>query len=210
MMDWIILGGLAYLLIKDRDKVKPKQEEEEVLPEPGGIPTPWDDDTGGRSDEPTRPDPSETVWTETSSWSGEAVTTGPGGTNVVWFFKSGVRYQDGTVDWSPNTYIVIGDENHHFFLTQNSDRGSIDIKWEFTGNPDKRDSKNVTVFASLEEAIEKADEMSNPPEDDDPLGPQKQPEPEEDKPTQPSLPSQPGLGLGGNQQWTGAYMGGGL
>lgn len=200
MIDWIILGGLAYLLIKDRDKVKQEEEEEEL--NPGGIPIP--DDTGGRSD------PSETVWTETSSWSGEAITTGPGGDNVVWFFKSGIRYQDGSTDWGQE-YIVIGDAAHHNFLRSNSDRGTVDIKWEFTGNPNKQDSKNVIVFATLEEAIARAEELSNPePEDDDPTGPQKAPEDDDSTPTQPSLPTQPGLGLGGGTQWTGAYMGGGM
>lgn len=196
-MIWALLGiGGVYWLLRDEKKAK----EEEVLPEPGGVPIPDTDDSG-------RSEPEPQTWTETAEWSGEYIATGPRGENVVWFFRSGVRYQDGTVEWSSNTYIVIGDANHHFFLTQNSDRGSIDIKWEYTGNPDKRDSKNVTVFASLEEASKKADELSNPPEDDDPLGPQGQPEPEEDKPSQPSLPTQPGLGLGG-----GAYspFGGGM
>lgn len=197
MIDWIILGGLAYLLIKDKDN----DTEEENLPDPGGVPIP--DDTDGGSDGPEVQE-----YTKISSWSGEAFTTGPGGDNVVWIYHAGIRYTDGTTVMDDSQYIVIGDASHHNFLRQNTSGGSINIPKEMTGG--STDQNNVTVFASIEQAIARAEESSNPEEDDDPMGPQKQPEDDDSTPTQPSLPTQPSGGLGGGTQWTGAYMGGGM
>jgi hypothetical protein len=102
----------------------------------------------------------------------------------------GIRYADGTADFSSTTYIVIGDKGHTSFLRANSDRGTVDIAKEYTGGT--QDMDNVVVFASLADAEARADELANPtpPDPNDPTQPQPQPE-EEDKPTPPSLPTQP-------------------
>lgn len=168
MIQTLVGFGLAYLFFKNKNK------DDAVVD---------DDDTT-----PTPPTPQK--WTETAEWSGEYIATGEGGENVVWFFRSGIRYQDGTTEWNSTTYIVIGDKNHHNFLRSNSDRGTTDIKWELTGNPDKKDSKNVVVFKTLEEASKRADELSNPEEDDDPTSPQKPPS-NPPQPSPPSFPTQP-------------------
>lgn len=179
MIELIGIGAVYWLLRHDKDKGATTPQEED-LPPTGGIPT-----------------PPKQEWTETSEWSGEYIATGPKGENVVWFFKQGIRYQDGTTEMGKQ-YIVIGDKNHHNFLRSNSDRGTIDIKWEFTGNPNKKDSKNVQVFATLEDAEKKADALSNPAPRDptDPVQPQPEPEPEEDKPSGPTLPTRPPMGGG--------------
>jgi len=183
MLGVLMLGGL-YLWLRDGDAtpVAPKPEEDEDLPS-GGI--------------PTIPDPSETKWTDTAEWSGEYIATGPKGENVVWFYRTGIRYQDGTTEWSSTTYIVIGDKNHHYFLRSSSSRGTINIPKRFSGGP--VDMKNVQVFASLQEAEKRADELSNPAEPDptDPTRPQPEPEPEEDKPSKPR-PPMPDYGFGGS------------
>ena len=176
---FVIAGGL---LLKMRERVVKEDDK------------PQDDDT------PTRPDPSETKWTDTSEWSGEYVA----GDNVVWAFRTGIRYQDGRAEWSSTTYYVIGDAAHHNFLRSNSDMGTIDIKWEYTGNPTEKDSKNVVVFPTLEDASKRADELANPDDDDDPTSPQKPPE-DDGTPSQPSLPSQPDYGFGGMTNLGGGF-----
>ncbi|MHC4950635.1 MAG: hypothetical protein ACYTEU_06570 [Planctomycetota bacterium] len=170
MIQTLVGVGIAYLFFKNKNK------DDAVV----------DDDT---MPDDTTPTPQK--WTDTSEWSGEYFAMGEGGENVVWFYRSGIRYEDGTTEWSNTQYIVIGDKNHHNFLRSNSDRGTIDIKWEYTGNPSKQDSKNVIVFPTLEDAQKRADELSNPEEDDDPTSPQKPDEPEDDEPSQPSFPTQP-------------------
>ena len=176
---FVIAGGLL-LKLRERMEDKPSEEEvdiddDEVLPE-------------------ERPD--EQVWTKTARWSGEYSATGEGGDQVVWFLTMGIRYADGTADFSDTTYIVIGNKNHTGFLRANSDRGTVDIAKEYTGGTTDQD--NVVVFASLADAEARADELANPtPKDpNDPTQPQK-PDPEEDEPTQPSLPTQPDYGFGG-------------
>ena len=146
--------------------------------------------------------PDEQVWTKTAKWSGEYATTGTGGDQVVWFLNMGIRYADGTADFSDTTYIVIGNKNHTAFLSANSDRGTVDIAKEYTGGSVDRD--NVVVFATLADAEAKADELANPTPTDpnDPTQPQKPQEPEEDEPTQPSLPTQPDFGFGGFNQFS--------
>ena len=167
----VILYG-AYRILRDRKPTesKPDIDDDSELPE-------------------ERPD--EQVWTKTSKWSAEYTTTGEGGDQVVWFYTSGIRYADGTADWSDSTYIVIGNKNHTSFLSSNTDGGSIDIAKEYTGGD--KDSKNVIVFASLADAEAKADELANPEPTDptDPTQPQKPQEPDEDAPSRPSFPTQP-------------------
>lgn len=183
MYQLVIGVGIAYFFLREGRKSSPKPEP---VPEPDPEPQP-------------SPEPPVQEWTETAEWSGEYVS----GENVVWFFRKGIRYTDGTAEFSDTTYIVIGDANHHNFLSANSDRGTIDIKWEFTGNPSQRDSENVVVFATLEDAERKADELTNPPPRDptDPVQPQ--PEPEEDEEDDQggfSLPTRPDYGLGGGSR----------
>ena len=156
---------------------------------------------------PTTPDPSETKWTDTASWSGEEFSTGPGGENVVWVYRRGIRFQDGSTEMDDNEYIVIGDKVHHNFLRSSSDRGTIDIPKRFTGGT--TDQQNVQVFSSLETALAKADSLSNPEPTDpnDPTQPQKPDEPE-DEPTSPGLPTRPGNDLGGMGGYTNLSGGG--
>ena len=145
--------------------------------------------------------PDEQVWTKTAKWSGEYATTGSGGDQVVWFLTMGIRYADGTADFSNTTYIVIGNKNHTAFLRASGDRGTVDIDKEYTGGT--TDQENVVVFASLADAEARADELANPtaPDPNDPTKPQAPP-PEEDEPTQPSLPTQPDFGFGGFNQFS--------
>ncbi len=170
MINAVVPLGIAYLLFRNKDDK----------------PTPDIDDDSELPDE--RPD--EQKWTKTAKWSGEYATTGEGGDQVVWFLTMGIRYADGTADFSDTTYIVIGNKNHTSFLSANSNRGTVDIAKEYTGG--SRDVDNVVVFASLADAEAKADELANPEPTDptDPTQPQK-PDPEEDKPSPPSFPTQP-------------------
>ena len=175
MINAVVPLGIAWLLLRNKeDKVTdptldPDIDDDSELPE-------------------ERPD--EQVWTKTAKWVGEYATTGTGGDQVVWFLNMGIRYADGTADFSSTTYIVIGNKNHTSFLRANSDRGTVDIAKEYTGGT--QDMDNVVVFASLADAEARADELANPtpPDPNDPTQPQPQPE-EEDKPTPPSLPTQP-------------------
>ena len=162
MIQYAIAVGLAYWLLKGADRKAPEPE-----PSPDPEPSP-------------RPDPSETKWTETAVWSGESVFSGSGGENVVWIVQFGIRYQDGSTEMSDSEYILIGNKNHTAFLTANSDRGTLDIKKEYTGGD--RDIKNAVVFPDLASAEARADELSNPPARDpnDPVQPQPEPEPPED------------------------------
>ena len=149
------------------------------------------------SDDTTPTAPPLQEWTETAQWSGEYATTGEGGDQVVWFYRRGIRYNDGTADFGDTTYIIIGNKNHTGFLSANSDRGTIDIPKELTGG--EKDVKNAIVFPDLATAEAKADELANPAPVDpnDPTQPQKPQEPDEDEPTQPSLPTRPDYGFGG-------------
>lgn len=131
-------------------------------------------------DEPTAPDPAETVWTDTSTWSGEYSASGSGGEHVVWFYTRGIRYQDGSTEMDDTTYIVIGNKTHTSFGRANTDRGTIDIPMRFTGGT--TDQQNVVVYSSLADAEAKADLLANPPASDpnDPTSPQPQPEDDEE------------------------------
>lgn len=179
---FVIAGGL---LLKLRERVEKKPTDPTTTPD-------IDDDAVLPEE---RPD--EQVWTKTALWSGEYATTGSGGDQVVWFLNMGIRYADGTADFSDTTYIVIGNKSHTSFLSANSDRGTVDISKEYTGG--EKDADNVVVFASLADAEAKADELANPTPTDpnDPTQPQKPDEPEEDEPSQPSLPTRPDFGFGG-------------
>ena len=186
----IVAAGIAYFLLRT-PKVSPMPED----------PSPTTPDPS-----PTTPDPSETKWTDTASWSGEEFSTGPGGENVVWVYRRGIRFQDGSTEMG-DEYIVIGDKVHHNFLRSSSDRGTIDIPKRFTGGA--TDQQNVQVFSSLETALAKADSLSNPEPADpnDPTQPQKPEEPE-DEPTSPGFPTQPDNDLGGMGGYTNLSGGG--
>jgi len=164
MIQFVVAAGLFLWLMQES---KDQGSDPKPAPKPDPEPSP----------EPS-PEPPVQEWTETSEWSGEYIA----GNNVVWTFRKGIRYTDGTAEFDNTQYIVIGDKNHHNFLTQNSSNGAINIKWEFTGNPSKVDSKNVVVFPSMAAAEKKADELANPKPADpnDPYQPQPQPQPEED------------------------------
>jgi len=176
---FVIAGGL---LLKLRERME----------KPTDTPTTPDDDEGTT---PTAPPLRE--WTETAQWSGEYAATGEGGEQVVWFYRRGIRYTDGTAEFGDTTYIVIGNRNHTAFLSANSDRGTVDIPKELTGG--EKDADNVIVFPDLASAEARADELANPAPVDpnDPTQPQKPQEPDEDEPTQPSLPTRPDYGFGG-------------
>ena len=153
---------------------------------------------------PETPDPEVAPdlqkWTDTASWSGEYAKKGYDGTErVVWFLTTGIRFTDGTTEMSDTTYILIGNKNHTAFRRTNSDKGTVDIKKEYTGGDS--DVKNATVYASLEAAEAEVDRLSVKPESDpnDPYKPQPQPEEEEEDNTPPnSFPPQQGLNLGQN------------
>lgn len=184
MLGVLMLGGL-YLWLRDGDATPtppmPEEDKEDPL----------DDDST------PSPTPTPQKWTDTAEWSGEYIATGPQGENVVWFYRTGIRYEDGTTEMSSTTYIVIGDANHHAFLRSNSNRGTIDIPKRFSGG--SVDMKNVQVFSDLQTASDKADKLSNPPPRDptDPVQPQPEPE-EEDEPSRPSGPTLPDYGFGGS------------
>ena len=144
------------------------------------------------------PDPSTTEWTETAEWSGEYAETGYDGTErVVWVMRTGIRYQDGSTQMDSTEYVLIGNKNHTAFRSANSDRGTLDIKKEYTGGD--ADVKNAIVYASIAEAEAKVRELSEEPEND-PTQPQPQPE---DTPEDSGnddgfggLPARPGNALG--------------
>lgn len=189
---FVIAGGL---LLKLRERMGDDKDK------PIDPPTTPDDDDGAT---PAAPPLRE--WTETAQWSGEYATTGEGGDQVVWFLKKGIRYTDGTAEFGDTTWIIIGNKTHTAFLTANSDRGTVDIKKEYTGGD--KDVKNAVVFDSLASAEARADELANPAPYDpnDPTQPQR-PDPEEDEPSQPSLPTRPDYGFGG---FTNLGFGGGF
>ncbi len=183
----IAVGIAAWLLLRDQDKSSDSDDNSEV------------DDT------PTKPEDSSDLppqeWTETASWSGEYAKKGYDGTErVVWFFTTGIRFTDGTTEMSDTTYILIGNKNHTAFRRTNSDRGTVDIKKEYTGGDS--DVKNATVYATLEAAEAEVDRLSVKPESNpnDPTKPQPQPEdkPEDDNRPPNSFPPQQGLNLGQN------------
>jgi len=179
----LVVGGIAWILLRegtDKPDVDPT-----LTPEPTPEPT---------------PDPSSTEWTLTASWSGEYAEKGYDGTErVVWVLKKGIRYQDGTTQMDDSEFILIGNKTHTAFRSANSDRGTIDIKKEYTGGA--ADVKNVVIYASLADAEAKVRELSQEPEYDptDPTQPQPQPEDDDDGSSGGGfggLPAAPGYQLG--------------
>jgi hypothetical protein len=179
----VALGVGLWLIFRDPSK-KDDEEKPDLQPEP----QPEDE-------MPTRPDPSETKWTDTVSWSGEYVA----GENVVWTMQRGIRFQDGSTEMDSTIYIVIGNSNHTAFLRNSVSGGTINISKEESGGDE--DMKNVRVFATLADAEAKADDLANPPEADpnDPTQPQRPPE-EDDSGSGDgfSFPRQDGFNLGQN------------
>lgn len=184
-----------WLIFKESSK---KDKPEESLPDEGGIPIP-------ETEPETRPDPSETEWTETASWSGEYAKTGYDGTDyVVWILQTGIRYQDGSTQMDSSEYVLIGNKTHTAFQSANSDRGTLDIKKEYTGGTS--DVKNAVVYPDLQAAIDRVDELAEEPEYDptDPVQPQPEPEDDSDSGGGFSFPRQDGFNLGQN---VGSYGG---
>ncbi len=186
--------GLWLIFKESSKKVEP---EETPLPDEG-------DDT------PTKPQDSSDLppqeWTETASWSGEYAKKGyDGSDNVVWVLQTGIRYQDGSTQMDSSEYVLIGNKIHTGFITANSDRGTLDIKKEYTGGT--KDVKNAVVYPDLQAAIDRVDELAEEPEYDptDPIQPR--PEPEDDDSDSGggfSFPRQDGFNLGQN---VGSYGG---
>jgi len=183
----LVVGGIAWLLLRE-GKDKPDADPTPT-PEPAPEPT------------PTRPDPSETKWTETASWQGEYAEKGYDGTErVVWGLTKGIRYQDGSTKMDNTQYILIGNKTHTSFRSANSDRGTIDIKKEYTGGD--KDVKNAIVYDSFATAEAKVRELSQEPEYDptDPIQPRPEPEDDDDGSSGGGgfggLPAAPGYSLG--------------
>tara|TARA_R110002012_G_scaffold312742_1_gene523734 strand:+ start:97 stop:690 length:594 start_codon:yes stop_codon:yes gene_type:complete len=183
----IAVGIAAWLLLREG-------KEKEGSADPEETPT---------TPTPTKPEDSSDLppqtWTETASWSGEYAKKGYDGTErVVWMLNMGIRFTDGTTEMSDTTYILIGNKTHTAFRRTNSDRGTVDIKKEYTGGDS--DVKNATVYASLEAAEAEVDRLSVEPEyDPTSPQPQKPPEEEEEEKRPPSsFPPQQGLNLGQN------------
>ena len=182
----LVVGGIAYLLLREG-----KEKPEEPTPTPTPDPT------------PTPTDPSTTKWTETASWQGEYAEKGYDGTErVVWGLTMGIRFQDGSTEMGDTQYILIGNKTHTAFRTANSDRGTLDIKKEYTGGD--KDIKNAIVYDSFATAEAKVRELSQEPEYDptDPIQPRPEPE-DEDNGGDASggggfggLPAAPGYSLG--------------
>jgi len=176
-----VAAGIVWILLRER------KDEPDAEPTPD--PTP----------DPTPSDPSTTVWTETASWSGEYAEKGYDGTErVVWVMRKGIRFQDGSTEMDDSEFILIGNKMHTAFRSANSDRGTIDIKKEYTGGD--ADVKNAIVYASLAEAEAKVRELSQKPQPR-PGEPQPQPQPEEDEDDSNDggfggLPASPGYQLG--------------
>ena len=200
---FLALGVGLWLIFRESSK-KDKSDDgmtEDGLPDYSGdkegIPTP---------DKPEKPDPSETEWTETASWSGEYAKKGyDGSERVVWILQTGIRYQDGSTQMDSSEYILIGNKTHTAFQSANSDRGTIDIKKEYTGG--SADVKNAIVYPTLQAAIDRVDELSEEPEYDptDPVQPRPQPkEDDSDSGGGFSFPRQDGFNLGQN---VGSYGG---
>ena len=167
---------------------------------------PTDPETPERPNDPITPDlpPSPPVdgdvdgdgiveFEDLTVWSGE----GSVDQSVVWSYQMGIRKEDGSEEYG-NPYIVIGDSAHHNFLRSNSNRGTIDIPKERTGG--SSDQRNVIVFASVQDALDRLNEEEEPRDPTDPVQPQPQPEDDDedpnDRPSQP-FPPRPDYGLGG-------------
>lgn len=172
MIQFVVAAGVAYFLLRGASRREDNSQEDENLPEPGGIPT-----------LPDQPMDFEKI----TRWSGEAIV----GDEVVWEYTTGIRFDDGTEEYD-NPYVVIGNASHTSFLRSNSNAGTIDIPKERTGGD--QDMDNVRVFASIADAEEYLNREEEPPS---PTDPQREPEDDDSTPTQPSLPTQPGYGLGG-------------
>ena len=114
---------------------------------------------------------------------------------MVWLYERYLVYDNGDRVKNGSSYVVIGNSNHTSFLRTNSNRGSVDIPARLSGGD--VDMENVRVFASIEDAMQYLQDE----EDDEPRPGSPEREPEDDdsgsQPTLPSLPTQPGYGLGG-------------
>ena len=168
--------GLVWFFADQAKKSNAKPDDSpEPSPEPERPPVDGDADGDGIVE-----------FEEIYSWSPEATI----GSETVWTFQKGIIREDGSREMG-NSYVVIGNSTHTEFLRQNARGGTINIKWEATGRTDKRDSKNVVVFGSVEDAIAYLEEE----EEDDPTSPQRP----EDTPPAPTPPPsyQPDFGLGG-------------
>lgn len=175
MLQLVVAGGIAFLLLREArksDREKPTPEPPEPEPEPQPEP---------------EPRPPQEVGEDVFRWSPAEGS----GDNTVWTYQRGVRYSDGTESMG-SEYVVIGNATHTEFYRANARGGTINIPWEATGRSDKRDSQNVIVFGSIDDAVAFLEEE----EEDDPNRPEKPEPPSGGKPPMPGLP-RPDYGLGG-------------
>jgi len=184
--EYLLLGGLLYALRKNKDK-----DASYDAP---------DDDTSGRSEpEPTLPPKPLPV--EGDDYRVELVAVGEQNNIYLLQARYGVMYDDGSGGyiWQDSGYLR---GNADGYVTAPSAlRGTI------TFTIGGVTAKNAIVYATEQEALD-ADKIP----EDDPSGPQKQPEPEEDDDTDNggglTIPPGYGSGLGGGHYRTGPIGGG--
>jgi len=183
MIGVLALGGL-YLYLRDEDDMK----------KPDGS------DTSGRSgDEPSLPP--KPVMPEGDDYRVEKVATGERSNIYLLESRRGVLYDDGSggYSWEQTGYIR-GDYPTGFTSAPTSLGGTISFEINETYY------ENVIVYGTEQAAIE-ADKIP----EEDPTGPQKQPEDDEgeDEGGQPTFPTRPPTGLPGFGGGVGSYFGGG-
>lgn len=153
------------------------------------------DANGGSTDAPTPPPKPLPV--QGDDYRVEEVAKGDQNNIYLLESRRGVLYDDGSggYSWEQSGYIR-GDFPTGFVMASASVGGTITFEINETLY------KNVIVYKTEQEAID-ADKKEEPK----PTDPQKQPDDEEEgKPTLPTLPKRPDLGLGGG---VGSYFGGG-
>lgn len=182
MLQFAVAAGVAYFLLRGASRREDNSQEDENLPDPGGIPIPDRPPVDGDAD-----GDGIVEFEPLTRWSGEASVDD----QVVWKYTTGIRREDGSEVFD-QPYVVIGNGSHTSFLRSNSNAGTIDIPKERTGGD--QDMDNVRVFASIADAEEYLNREEEPTS---PTDPQREPEDDDSTPTQPSLPTQPGYGLGG-------------
>lgn len=173
MIQLLVAGGIAYLLLREARK-NPQEESSPMEP----------------TDPEPSPAPPSSDFTRFATWSGEASV----GEDVVWTYQKGIRFKDGTEEMDSTVYVVVGNKNHTSFLRENSDRGTINIPKELSGGD--VDMKRVKVFGSIQEAEDYLEEKAKPRDPTDPVQPQPEPS-EPSEPSNPLPPVAPDYGLGG-------------
>ena len=185
--DWIILGGLFYALTKGRNTPEATQPTPDANGDDAGR-------SGGNSTPPPQP-----ITPEGDDYRVELVATGEQNEIQMLEARRGVMYDDGSGGYSWESMGYIRGNLTQGFVTANADAGTI--TFTIAGQTYSR----VLVYKTIADA-QTADEIP----EDDPSGPQKQPEPEDDEDDGAGGLTQPGYGgLGGGNYWTGPVGGGG-